>query len=187
MGQIIVTMQISLDGIVSHEDRWMTMSDEILEDYLAYYQSVDAIVVGGNTYADLAQYWQDAEISSGSALERDVAKRINDIPKIVLARHQRDLVWRNSRQILASDPDSLAREMDKLKGTTGNISVESGAATWQRFIQHDLYDRLWLFVHPAIASEGERLFALASHQQRLKLAGSKTYQNGVIGLEYLKV
>jgi hypothetical protein len=38
-----------------------------LEGYLEYYKTVDALVVGANTYAGLAQYWQDAEVSSESS------------------------------------------------------------------------------------------------------------------------
>ncbi|GJM74974.1 hypothetical protein HMSSN036_71900 [Paenibacillus macerans] len=66
------------------------------------------------------------------------------------------------------------------------ISVESGAKTWQTFIQNELYDELWLLVHPVIASQGDKLFALADKQQSLRLIGNKTYQNGVIGLHYQK-
>lgn len=186
MGEIIITMQMSLDGVVSQEDRWMSLSDEILEDYLAYYKTVDALVVGGNTYAGLAEYWQNAEISSESPLERAVAKSLNDRPKFVFTRSEIDLGWRNSQSAIVSDADAFVREMDKLKSSFGKISVESGVKTWQRCIQHQLFDGLWVLVHPVIASEGDRLFALAIRQQHLKLASSKTYQNGVVGLHYQK-
>lgn len=57
MGEIILTMQVSLDGIVSDEHLWMTLSREILEDYLDYYQTIDTIIVGRNSYGSLAEYW----------------------------------------------------------------------------------------------------------------------------------
>ena len=187
MGEIILTMQMSLDGVVSQEDRWMTLSDEILEDCLEYYKTVDAVVFGGNTYDGLAQYWPNAEVSSDSPIERAVAKSLNDLPKFVLTRSEIDLVWRNSKAVLVTDDHSFIREMDKLKSSAGRISVESGVRTWQRCIKHRLFDRLWVLVHPVIASEGDKLFALAQQQQPLKLVNSKTYQNGVIGLHYEKV
>lgn len=34
MGKIILTMQTTMDGIVSNEDQWMTLNEEIFEDYL---------------------------------------------------------------------------------------------------------------------------------------------------------
>ncbi|TNJ67247.1 deaminase [Paenibacillus hemerocallicola] len=186
MGKIILTMQMSLDGIVSNEDRWMSLSDEILEDYYEYYDTLDTIVVGGNTYASMAQYWQHAEKCSESALERSMAKRINDIPKIVISSTVKDLVWRNSRQIVVQDNRALVREMEETKKNAGKISVESGVKTWQSFIQAEIFDELWLFVHPAIASQGEKLFAYAEKPFSMTLSGSKKYENGVVGLLYRK-
>ncbi|CFX13597.1 Uncharacterized [Syntrophomonas zehnderi OL-4] len=54
MGELIITMQMSLDGVVSQEDRWMSLSEEILEDYLAYYKTVAALRLWrGQTLMDL--------------------------------------------------------------------------------------------------------------------------------------
>lgn len=185
MGRIILTMQVSLDGIVSNEDQWMTLSEEIFEDYLEYYNTVDSIIVGSHSYASLAEHWQNAE-NSNNDLERAIAKRMNDIPKLVISRTEVDLVWRNSQQILAEDEESLAHEIEKLKKNTGTISVESGVKTWQLFVQNNLFDDLWLLVHPVVVSQGENLFALARQQFSLNLINSKTYKNGVVGLHYQK-
>lgn len=185
MGSVILTMQLSLDGVVSDENLWMTLSGEIFEDYLEYYNSIDTIVVGRNSYPSLAQYWQQAESSSNS-LERAIAKRMNEIPKVVISHSEVDLIWRNSKQIVVNGDQSLARELNDLKNHGKRISVESGVKTWQSFIQQDLYDELWLLIHPVIAHRGERLFAHADNQQSLRLCRTKTYRNGVLGLYYQK-
>lgn len=184
MGTAVLTMHMSLDGIVTHEDRWMTFNDEMLEEYLDYYDRIDRIVVGGNTYAQLAEYWQHAEQSSGSELERSIAKKINDIPKSVFSRTVKTLIWRNSEQILIADERSFVQEMRALINAGGTISVESGLNTWQLFLRHRLYDELWMFVHPAVAAEGERLFESSGKPDALRLIGSKAYRNGVVGLYY---
>jgi Dihydrofolate reductase len=186
IGKTVLTMHMSLDSVVTNEDQWMKLSDEILKEYVDYYNKIDRIVVGGNTYAQLAEYWQSAEQSSGSDLERWIAKKINDIPKTVISRSLKDLVWRNSEQILIKDNESFVQEMLALKKTAGMISVESGLKTWQLFIEHELFDDLWVFVHPAIASRGERLFESSDKQHDLQLINSKTYSNGVLGLYYKK-
>ncbi|CAH0120934.1 MULTISPECIES: dihydrofolate reductase family protein [unclassified Paenibacillus] len=186
MGKIVLTMQMSIDGVVSNEDRWMTLSEEIFEDYLEYYQSLEAIIIGGHSYSSMAHYWQNAEQSSHSPLERAIAERMNALPKVVISRSQLDLVWRNSEQILAIDDESVAREIGKLKQRAGKISVESGVGTWQRLIRQDLFDELWLLVHPVVASDGEKLFALADKPFSMNLSGSKIYKNGVVGLHYQK-
>jgi hypothetical protein len=58
----------------------MTLSDEILEDHIAYYRTVDAVVFGAGTYEGLSQYWPEAEASSASQAERALARQLNDLP-----------------------------------------------------------------------------------------------------------
>lgn len=187
MRKIILTMQASLDGIVSNVDKWMTLSDAIIEDSLEYYDTLDAIIIGGKTYPGLAAYWLEAEKSSESELEQRFAKKINDIKKIVVSRSEVDLVWKNSRQLPIQDDESIVREIQKLKNDSGqNISVESGAGTWQLFIQKDLFDEIWIFVHPVVVGKGNQLFKDIQSKIPLKLDSSKTYENGVVGLYYQK-
>lgn len=185
MGEIILTMQMSLDGIVSDEHKWMTLSEEIFEDYLEYYKTVDTIIVGRNTYASLADHWQQAENSSNS-LERAIAQKMNDIPKVVISHSDVALSWRNSELWLVHDKHSLAEKLEARKKEAGRISVESGVRTWQSFIEHGLYDELWLLVHPVIAAAGEHLFSWTVQQRSLQFINAKTYSNGVVGLHYKK-
>jgi dihydrofolate reductase len=187
MRKIILTMQASLDGIVSDVDQWMTLNDEIIKDSLDYYETLDAIIVGGKTYPGLATYWQEAEKSSESGLERKFAKKINKIEKIVVSRSEVDLVWKNSRLLPVQDDESVVREVKKLKNSEGNnISVESGLGAWQLFIQKDLFDEIWIFVHPVVVGKGEQLFENVQSKISLNLARSKQYENGVVGLYYRK-
>jgi dihydrofolate reductase len=185
--KIILYMQISIDGIVSNVDQWMTFSDEILADSLESYNTVDTIVVGGNTYPSMAEYWQTAEKSSDSALERSVAKRINEMKKIVISRSNINPVWNNSQQLIYKDSESFVREIENLKKSEGkNISVESGVKTWRLFIQNALFDDIMLFIHPVIAAQGEKLFTDVGTKFSMQLSNSKIYKNGVVGLHYQK-
>lgn len=187
MRKVILTMQMTLDGVVSDVEQWMTMPDEVIEDTLAYYETLDTIVVGGKSYPGLAEYWQMAEETSESALERRFAKRINDIQKVVFSRSKMDLTWKNSQQILVDDSDSLVREIQKLKAGAGeDISVESGAKSWQLFIQNALFDDIWVFIHPVVAAQGDKLFADVATKFSLELRDSKRYPNGIVGLYYQK-
>lgn len=104
-------MQLSVVSVVSEEYRWMMLNEEIFEDYLEYYNTVDTIIIGRNSYSSLAQHWQQAE-NSTNELERAIAKRMNDIPKMVISHSEVDLVWRNSQQIVVKD-DRLFTYADK--------------------------------------------------------------------------
>lgn len=187
MRKVILSLQISLDGIASEPEKWMTSSDEIIESSLAYYETLDAILVGGNSYTGLAEYWQQAETHSESEMERRFAKKINDIKKIVFSRSSVELIWRNSEQLFFDDTESLVREIEKLKKADGkNLSVESGLKSWQLFLKTGLFDELILGIHPVVAVQGESLFADADEKMALRLIRSKVYQNGVAELHYQK-
>ncbi|GAB3948972.1 dihydrofolate reductase family protein [Spirosoma harenae] len=178
-------MQMSLDGIVSDPEKWMMLSDEIIEDSLTYYNTLDAIIVGGNSYEGLAGYWQNAETASESDIERRFAKKINDIKKFVFSRKAIDLTWKNSEQLLVDDKESLIREIEKLKaGGDKNLSVESGLKSWQLFLQESLFDELIIGVHPVVAVNGEKLFSEIPSKISLQLSTSKVYKNGVVSLHY---
>jgi dihydrofolate reductase len=181
-------MQISLDGVVSDPEHWMTISDEILADALEYYNNtLDAILVGSKSYSSLAEYWQTAEMSSNSALERTFARRINEIRKIVISRSKIKLVWNNSQQLMIKDSESLVREIENLKKSGGkNISVEAGVKTWQLFLQNSLFDEILLLIHPIVAGQGKRLFADVGAKVTMQLINSKVYENSVVGLHYQK-
>ncbi|MBB6670416.1 dihydrofolate reductase family protein [Cohnella nanjingensis] len=188
MKKITLYMQISLNGIVSHVDEWMTFSDEIVEEAYEYYKTLDTLVIGGRTYPSMAEYWMTAEQSSASALERSFAQRINAIRKIVVARSERELVWPNSELWVLKDEESLVRKVESLKETEGkNISVESGVNTWQLFLRNALFDEIWLYVHPVVAARGERLFADVNAPFSFRLLDHTVHRNGVVGLRYERI
>lgn len=188
MRKVILYMQISLDGVVSDPENWMTLSDEIIEDALKSYNEIDTVLVGSNTYASLAEYWKNAEHSSPSSLERSFAKRINEIRKIVISHAQVDLVWNNSTVLLFKDNVSFVQEIRDMKKSEGkNISVESGVKTWQLFIENLIFDELHLLIHPVVARHGKKLFSSEGGKINLELAGSKLFKNGVMGMHYKKI
>lgn len=96
MRNVFLHFAITLDGMVSNVEQWVSLTDEAMKDGSAFHDTVDAIIFGHNNYAPLAAYWQQAETSANSVEERAFAKKINDMPKFVLAHGEVDLVWRNS-------------------------------------------------------------------------------------------
>ncbi len=86
MRKVILYMQISLDGVISNSDEWMSFSDDIVLDTLDYYKTIDTVIFGSNTYPFMSDYWQTAEQSSNSPIEKEFAKQLNERNKIVLSR-----------------------------------------------------------------------------------------------------
>ena len=185
MRKVILYLQISLDGVISESDQWMSFSDDILKDTLDYYKTVDTGIFGSNTYPFLSEYWQTAEKSSNNPLEKEFAKQINNIDKFVLSRSSVELTWKNSHHLKFTDNESFIKVIQDLKSKPGkSISVESGIKIWKAFLQNNLFDELLLYVHPVIAGNGVKLFDEISTKTTLKLKSSKTLDKDVIKLYY---
>jgi dihydrofolate reductase len=188
MRKIYLHFAITLDGIVSNVEQWVSLPDEALKDAMAFHDTVDAIIFGNNNYASLADYWQRAETSATSAEERAFAKQINHLHKFVLSHGEVELVWKNSELLRVPDSAAFKQAIARLKNMPGkHIAVDSGEGTWRSFLEHDLWDGLDLLVHPLVLGQGRPLFDSIPSKAPLRLVASKTYDNGVMNLRYEKV
>lgn len=185
MRKVFLHCAMTLDGMVSNVDQWVSFTDEAMQDGIAFHGTIDAIVFGKNTYAPLAAYWQDAETSAKSAAERTFAKQINDMHKYVLSHGDVDLTWRNSELLRVPDGAAFQRAMERIKQMPGkNIAVDAGEGAWRSFLAQDVWDGLDLLVHPLMIGQGQPLFASLPANAKLRLVASKPYANGVINLRY---
>ncbi len=188
MRKIILNFAITLDGMTSNVERWVSLDDEALSDSSTYQDTLDAIIFGKNSYAGLTDYWQNAETSSNSAAERAFAKKINDMRKYILSHGEVDLAWRNSELLRVKDGEAFKQAIEQLKNAPGrDIWVDAGEGTWRSFLEYDLWDGLDMLVHPLVLGNGKPLLKSFPTKVPLQLVYSKTYANGVVNLRYEKV
>lgn len=188
MRKIILHFAITLDGIVSNVEQWVTLNDEALNDSSADQDSIDAMIMGKNTYAGLTAYWQDAETASKSAAERLFAKKINAMRKYILSHGDVELGWRNSELLRVKDGEAFKQAIQQLKNAPGReIWVDAGEGTVRSFLEYDLWDGIDMLVHPLVIGKGKPLFASLSTKAPLNLIHTKTYANGVMNVRYEKV
>jgi dihydrofolate reductase len=188
MRKIFLHFAITLDGMVSNVEQWISLTDEAIKDSSAYHDTIDAIIFGKNTYAPLAEYWQHAETSSNSAAERAFAKKINDMHKFVLSHGGVELAWKNSELLRVKDSEAFKQEIERLKNIPGkNIAVDAGEGAWRSFLEHDLWDGIDMLIHPLVIGNGKPLFVSMPTKTPLRLVKSKTYDNGVVNLRYEKI
>ena len=113
MRKVFLHFAVTLDGMVSNVEQWVSFTDEAMQDGSAWHDTIDTIIFGNNNYAPLAGYWQDAETSAKSAEERAFAKKINDMHKLVLSHGNVELVWRNSEVLQVKDSDEFKQAIAK--------------------------------------------------------------------------
>lgn len=178
MRKVVTYLFISLDGVVQDPYKWQFDFDDVMGEALsALNNEQDTILLGRVTYEEWADYWPNA------TEDLDFAEFINTTPKYVFSTTltQDDLKWQNSIHV----QEDLAPFINHLKQQPGGTIATAGSPTLVRsLVQHELADELVLFVHPAIAGEGKRLFLDGAEMQRLTLVESKPTPSGVVILTY---
>jgi len=185
MRRIILHFAITLDGMVSNVEQWVSLNDEAMNDTGAYQDTLDAIIFGKNSYQPLVYYWENAETSSNSAAERTFAKSLNAMHKYVLSHSEVELTWKNSDLLRVKDAEAFKQAIVQLKNGPGkDIWVDAGEGAWRSFLEADLWDGIDMLVHPILRGNGTPLFASMHTNASLKLEFSKTYANGVVNVRY---
>ena len=185
MRKIFLHFAVTLDGMVSNVEQWVSFTDEAMKDGSAWHDTVDTIIFGKNNYAPLADYWQNAETSANSAAERAFAKKVNDMHKLVLSHGEVELVWKNSELLRAKDSTAFKQAIAQLKEMPGkNIAVDSGEGTWRSFLENDVWDGMDMLVHPLVIGKGKPLLDSMPIKVPLRLVESKAYDNDVVNLRY---
>lgn len=94
MGALLVHQFVSIDGFAADESGDFTLfdgadaSDELDNDTLARLESVDAIVLGAETYRMFVSYWPTPDSD-----QELLAARINELPKIVVSSTLSEAPW----------------------------------------------------------------------------------------------
>jgi dihydrofolate reductase len=140
----------------------------------------DVMLFGRVTYDSFAGAWPERE----AAGEEDaaMAKKLGDMRKIVASRSPLSLEWRNSEQ-LQGDLVEAARALKEDPGIR-RIALSGSVSVVLQLLDAGLLDELHLFVHPATAGSGLRLFENGAPARSLKLVSSEAFATGVVYLVY---
>jgi len=107
---------------------------------------------------------------------------INSIPKIVFSKTLKEVSWNNTRLINGE----AIEEIMKLKNEPQkNVSV-GGLSFASYLLKNDLIDEFWFLIQPIILGNGKHLFNGITNRHNLKLVNSKTFNSGVVALNYKK-
>jgi dihydrofolate reductase len=189
MGKIVVSENISLDGVVQDptgEDNlgrgnWFArIGEKNLEAWakveLEEALGAEALLMGRRTYAWLvARGW-------ASTRTGEWADRLRSLPKYVVSSSALEGPdWGNST-VLKGD---LAEEVSKLKQQVdGDIVVYGSGRLVHTLFEQDLVDELRLMTYPVVVGAGERLFGETSGATYLRLVDTRTVGDGLAYLTY---
>ena len=185
MGKIIVSENVSLDGVVQDPTGeegfrlggWFRIGDKDREAWakvlLDEASGTEALLLGRRSDEWFASRWLSR---SG-----EWADRLNSLPKYVMSSTLEEAKW-NNPTVLAGD---VVNEVSKLKQELdGDIVVYASAQLVRSLMEHDLVDELRLMIHPVALGVGERLFGETSDMKPMRLLDSRTVGDGLVLLAY---
>ncbi|MCU1465014.1 MAG: bifunctional deaminase-reductase domain protein [Actinomycetia bacterium] len=186
MGKIVISTNVSLDGVVQDPDGgegfrlggWFRQfGGKDLEEWakVSFDEALgtEALLLGRRSDEWFAERW----------LSRpgEWADRLNRLPKYVVSSTLEKPRWSNST-VLKGD---VVTEVAKLKRELpGDIVVYASYQLGRALIEHDLVDELRLVVFPVVLGAGERLFGETSDERPVRLVDVRTIGDGLAFVTY---
>ena len=186
MGKIVISTNVSLDGVVQDPDGkegfrlggWFVEDGgKDLEEWgkVEYAEALRtaALLLGRRSDEWFAARW----LSKSGAW----ADRLNSLPKYVVSSTLEDPRWTNVTVLKGDVVDEVTRLKQELDG---DIVVYASYQLGRTLIEHDLVDELRLFVFPVVLGAGERLFGETSAKKPIRLVDSRTVGDSLAFLTY---
>ena len=186
MGKIVITTNMSLDGVVQDPDGaegfsrggWFVQAGgKDLEEWgkIEYAEALSssALLLGRRSDEWFGTRW--------AARPGEFADRLNSLPKYVVSATLRDPRWTNVTVLKGDVTDEVTRLKRELDG---DIVVYASYQLERALIEHGLVDELRLFVFPVVVGAGERLFGQTTGMKAFRLAASRTVGAGLVLLTY---
>jgi dihydrofolate reductase len=186
MGKIVISSNVSLDGVVKDPDGgegfsrggWFVQyGGKDLEQWgkieQAEAQDAAALLLGRRSDEWFGMRW--------ASRPGEWADRLNSLPKYVVSSTLKDPRWTNVTIVKGNVIDEVTRLKRELDG---DIVVYASYQLGRALLEHDLVDELRLFVFPVVVGEGERLFGQTTGIKPFRLSDSRAVGDGLVFLTY---
>ena len=184
MGKIVISTNVSLDGVVQDPDgrEGFRLGGWFLESAGSDFEpwakvffeealGTEALLLGRRSDAWFAERWVSREGAW--------ADRLNALPKYVVSSTLEEAQWTNATVLESVD------EVAKLKDDVdGKIAVYASYPLARALLDRGLVDELRLFVFPIVVGGGERLFGSLADVTSLRLIENRTVGDGLVFVAY---
>jgi dihydrofolate reductase len=182
MATITASLFTALDGVVDPGiGNWhFPYFNEEMGEAVDRTHDADVMLFGRVTYDSFAGAWPEREAADGE--DALFAKRLGDTRKIVASRNPLEFSWRNSEQLHGD----LVEAVTELKNDPAvrRVALSGSVSVVRQLLDAGLLDELHLFVHPATAGSGLKLFEDGGPARHVKLISARPFQTGVVYLVY---
>jgi dihydrofolate reductase len=186
MGQIVVSENVTLDGVVQdptgeegfrHGGWFLQVGSNDREAFakaaLNEALAADAFLMGRRTYEFLASRWPSRA--------GELADRLNSLAKYVTSSTLDEPDWNNSTVIKGNAVEEVAKLKERLNG---EIVVPGSRQLVHTLIHHDLVDKIRLMIYPFVLGTGERLFGGTNDALALNLVDNRSLGDSLTYVTY---
>jgi dihydrofolate reductase len=169
---------ISLDGVID-APTWTFdygFDPKMGETLAGITAGCRGILLGRTTYEMFEPAWSTRTVEDDPG-----APFFNDTTNYVVSATLTTTTWRNSELVGPYDADAIRKLKDEVDG---DLYVSGSGTLVRAMLADGLVDELHLFVYPLTRGPGPRLFPEEASPQKLSLAASECYQNGVVHMAY---
>lgn len=173
MRKLSLFIATSLDGYIAKPNddlSFLKLVEKEGEDYgyKDFTETIDTIIIGRRTYDYVIKEIGASHYDNG---ERNV---------YVITRTERPNLGK-----ITFYTGNLTELVQQLKSENGkNIYCDGGAEVINELLKHDLIDELIISVIPVLLGNGTRLFKDGRPEQLLEFVKAKTFDTGLIQLNY---
>jgi len=186
MGKIVISTNVSLDGVVQDPDGgegfelggWFgQFGGQDLEEW-AELETEEALRSEALLLGRRSDEWFATRWLSRTGQWAD---RLNSMPKYVVSSTLEEPKWSNSTVLkgdVVTEATALKQEL------AGDILVYASYQLGRTLVEHDLVDELRLTIFPVVLGAGERLFGETSDKLPLRLIANRTVGDGLPYVTY---
>ena len=181
MRDLIVTENITLDGVIDASEGWFAPVGEedrgdVLEALVEHREAADAFLVGRVTFEQMRGFWpRQTDDSTGTSAYLD------QVAKYVVSSTLTEPAWEPTTVLRGP----LEDEIRALKAAPGRDVVTTGSIRLvHALVAAGLVDELRLFVYPVVLGRGRRLFEGATSGLRLELVETRPFRSGIVLLRH---
>lgn len=182
MRKLLVFNSVTADGYFTDKNgdmSWAHRQDPEWDKFVAdNAKSGGELMFGRVTYEMMAGFWPSPMAAQQFP---DVARGMNESPKVVFSRTMETAAWNNTRLIKGD----LENQVRKLKEESGDQLVVMGSGTIvSQLTQAGLVDEYQIVLNPIVLGEGRTMFEAVKRKVPLILTNTRTFKNGNVLLTY---
>jgi dihydrofolate reductase len=186
MGQLVVQEFVSADGFAADANNEFTFYElldggtaEFDRSQLKWLETIDAMVLGANTYRMFVEYWP-----TPASKDEIITPALNGLRRVVFSSRLTSAPWGDMPEAAVESGDAIEAIRRLKSETDGDIVVWGSLTLAGTFLAAGEVDQVRLVVMPIAIGAGRGVFPPEQGPNLLDRQSATTYDQGLVELVY---